>query len=275
MLKRILLALGGTPFSTTAVRRSIELARAHDAEIVAVTVLDTHYWKNALGSWLSASETMAMAESKPWQAAERRLERVVGEFREACDAAEVGCTLIEPDERPFDALASAWRYADLVIFGLRGLFDYNLVPEPDATIAQLIRQGVRPVFADAKVYRPIRRILIAYSGSMESAKAMKQLVHMRLWPSADVRLACFGKDADEAAQLVGDAAAYLRAHGHTPTTDIVEAPAREALLPYADQHDTDLIVLGDGFRNLLLRDLLGDTMSHVIRESNRALWLSH
>jgi nucleotide-binding universal stress UspA family protein len=41
MIKRILLGLGRTPFTNVAIERSVELAKAHDALITGVTVVDT------------------------------------------------------------------------------------------------------------------------------------------------------------------------------------------------------------------------------------------
>ena len=40
MIKRILLGIGGTPFTKVAIRRAVELGRLHDATITAVTVVD-------------------------------------------------------------------------------------------------------------------------------------------------------------------------------------------------------------------------------------------
>ena len=180
MIKRILLALGGTPFSNVAVRRGIELAQAHGASLVAVTILDTRYWQTDPGSWMSAGQAARLIETQPWIAAQQRVEKVVNEFERACSAARVAFEIHRPKEQPFEVLSDSWRYCDLVVFGLRGLFDYNLVPEPESIIADLIRNGVRPILAVSNEYRPIRKVLIAYSGSMESAKAMKQFVQMRL-----------------------------------------------------------------------------------------------
>ena len=41
MIKRILLGLGGTPFTDVAIERAVELAKAHDALITGVTIVDT------------------------------------------------------------------------------------------------------------------------------------------------------------------------------------------------------------------------------------------
>jgi nucleotide-binding universal stress UspA family protein len=40
MIKRILVGLGGTPYTPFAIPRSIELAQQHGAELTGVTVVD-------------------------------------------------------------------------------------------------------------------------------------------------------------------------------------------------------------------------------------------
>ncbi len=40
MIKKILLGLGGTPYTTVAIQRAVGIAKRFDAEITGVTVLD-------------------------------------------------------------------------------------------------------------------------------------------------------------------------------------------------------------------------------------------
>lgn len=276
MIKRLLVALGGTPFSHVALRYGVELARAHGASLVGVTFLDTQYWEARLGPLMTASTAARLLEARPWAVAERRVEKVVEGFERACTEAGVAYEVVrQPDRRPVEVLTSAWRLCDMVVFGLRGLFDHTLVPEPETTIAQLTRRGVCPILAVAREYRQVRRVLVAYSGSPESANTMKQYVHMQPWPGAALNVACFGKNPDDGAQLLTEAMDYCRAHGLSVTTEAVEGPARDRLNPYAQAIGADLVVLGDSFRSVFVRDLLGDTMSHLIQTADRPLFLSH
>ena len=42
MIKRILVGLGGTPFTTVATKIATELGDLHQAQLTGVTVVDTH-----------------------------------------------------------------------------------------------------------------------------------------------------------------------------------------------------------------------------------------
>ena len=166
------------------------------------------------------------------------------------------------------------RYYDLIVFGLRGLFDYGVLDEPRDMLVRLVATGVRPILAVAPRYCRIRRVLIAYSGSIESAKAMKRFVQLDLWPDMAVRIACFDKEKDEAEDLLAEAAAYCRAHGIDPDVEYQPGPPEEHLLSCAKQYESDLIVMGNSFRNLLFRHLLGNTMLHTIQHADRPLFLT-
>ena len=49
------------------------------------------------------------------------------------------------------------------------------------------KQELRPLITVSSKHRRISNVLIAYSGSMESAKAMKRFAQLRLWPDANLR----------------------------------------------------------------------------------------
>ena len=98
---------------------------------------------------------------------------------------------------PFTLMIDQARYHDLMIFGLRSLFEFDLVPDPHNALVRLVQAGVRPLIAVSKGFYPVKKVLIAYSGSMESAKAMKRFVQMRLWPEAKLRIVTFEHEAEQ------------------------------------------------------------------------------
>jgi nucleotide-binding universal stress UspA family protein len=175
---------------------------------------------------------------------------------------------------PFALMTDQARYHDVMIFALKSLFEFDLVDDPHDALVRLVHAGVRPLIAVAKEFHPVRRVLIAYSGSMESAKAMKRFVQMRLWPEVKFRIVTFQHQVDKAEQLVGDAADYCRAHGIEPEEAYVPGSPKDGLLPYASQWGADLIVVGNSARNLLLRRIFGETALHVIRHADRPLFLA-
>ncbi len=274
MLKRILVGLGGTEYTVSAINQAVAMAMANDAEVTGVSIIDegrlTYSGPVPVGGGHYAHE---LANDR-MEKAKERAEWAIQEFIEACRAAGVRHQVLREVGEPFTLMIDQARYHDLMIFGLRSLFEFDLVPDPHNALVRLVQAGVRPLVAVSKGFYPVKKVLIAYSGSMESAKAMKRFVQMRLWPEAQLRIVTFEHQADKAEQLVSDAADYCRAHGFAPEETVVPNSPKHHLLPYAEEWGADLMVVGNSAKSLLLRRLLGETALHVIQNADRPLFLA-
>ncbi|MHC4217676.1 MAG: universal stress protein, partial [Planctomycetota bacterium] len=208
------------------------------------------------------------------QQTQQQVEETIANFQAAC--AEVGLAgeVVRESGNPYDTLISVWRYHDLVVAGLRGLFEYGVLHEPDDVLIRLISKGVRPILAVARHYRPIHRVLVAYGGSMESAKAFKRFVQLGLWPDMSIKIVCFDRSQEEADELLENAAAYFEAHGHEVERQRVEGSPRDLMLDHAAEWKADLIVMGSASRARLLQHLLGDTTLHALRHAEIPLFLT-
>ena len=273
MIKRMLVGLSGDTYTPSAVKHALELALCHKAEVCGLAVTDLARLANVgpvpLGAGAAASE---LSEHRI-EEAERRVTDVIATFESQCRAERIVACVDREEGDPIDALSKLWRYHDLVIFGLRGLFEYGLVHNPDDTLIRIIKAGIRPIVAVAKEHRPIRRALIAYNGSLEAAKALKSFVQMSPWQNVSIRIACFQRPRETPEHLLADAAGYCAAHGYHAETEFIDKDPREHLIGYAEQHDCDIIVMGSTGRSRLAEYVLGDTVLTAIKESSVPLYL--
>lgn len=274
MIKRILVGLGGTPYTPFAIARSIELAQQHGAELTGVTVLDVGRLGRVGPVPLGASASAQELREFRFQVAQEHVKEATEQFVSACRNAGVAHEVRQEEGNPFDLMASCARYHDLMVFGLKSLFEHEVVHDPHDVLARMVAGGVRPLLAVSADARPIRRVLIAYSGSMESAKTMKWFVQLGLWPKAQFRIVTFKHHVEEAEQLVGDAASYLRMHGFDPEEACEFGSPKHQLLSYAAKWGADLIVAGNSAKNLLLRRTLGETALNLITTADRHLFLA-
>jgi nucleotide-binding universal stress UspA family protein len=274
MIKRILVALSGTPYTRSAIQHALELAKHHEADLTGVTDIDLAKVADVgpvpMGAGAAAHDLM----EHRLQLTQQQMEETVKNFEDACAEAGLNGGVEREHGNPFDTLVSVWRYHDMVVAGLRGLFEYGVLHEPDDVLLQLISKGVRPIVAVARNYRPIRRVLIAYSGSLEAAKAMKRFVQMRLWPDITVKVACFDGAKGEPDELLSSAVEYCRLHGYDAEWQRVGGSARDKLLDHAADWKADLIVMGSASRARLLQHLLGDTTLHALRNADIPLFLA-
>ncbi len=274
MTKRILVALSGTPLTESAVQHALELAKTHDAEITGVTDIDLAKVAGVgpipMGAGAAATE---LVEHR-LQLTEQHVTESIERFESACAEAGVSCSVVRETGDPYEKLISLWRYHDFTVAGLRGLFEYGIFHNPDDVLIQLIAKGVRPILAVAREYRPIRRVLVAYSGSMESAKALKQFVQLRLWPDVTLKIVCFDRGHEKTDSLLDDAAGYCRLHGYEAEVQHLEGSPTKHLLEHAGQCTADLIVMGSSSRARIFQHLLGDTTLHAVRHAEIPLFLT-
>lgn len=274
MISRILVPLGGGPSFSPTIQQAVELARLHGAELTAAALFDApRLW--AVGP-VPVGASLAAAQLREYrlETAEQSLDEAIAEFEATAAAVAVRHRLVRAEGDPIDRLVALSRYQDLVVAGLNGLFEWGVTDEPPDELAKLVREGVRPIVAINGQARPIRRVLIAYSGSIESAKTMKQFVQLRLWPDVHIKLMTFNEDVAAGKQLLADASAYCRSHGYEVEVEVSPFGPKLHLLEEAEAWQADLIVLGNSARNMLLRRLFGETALHVIRHSQLPLFLS-
>ena len=91
-----------------------------------------------------------------------RFEEAISAFESTCAAEGIKIQVKqEENEISFDLMISLARYHDLMIFGLRSIFQYNIsihdlsIEEPQDTLARLIAAGVTPIIAVSDTFRPI------------------------------------------------------------------------------------------------------------------------
>lgn len=275
MMKRILVGLGGTPYTPSAIEQAVNLAQRHDAEVTGVTVLDVRR-VSCEGIGTTKSLNRSVIQSERLQIVQTRLEESLGFFETACQAAHVKYRLATETGEPFTRLVDLARYHDLMIFGLRSVFEYDfLAGDPESLLIRLVDAGVRPVIAVSERTRSIGRVLIAFSGSMESAKAMKRFVQMRLWPSADLKIVTFHPSEATSQTLLQAAQEYCHAHGYRTCCQSNPGDPSALLLAAAALWQADMIVMGNSARHVFLRKVLGDTLVQTLRETTLPLFLAH
>lgn len=275
MIKRILVGLGGTPFTAVATQAATELARMHGAQTIGVTVVNTRKLTEVGPVPLGGSAYAQRMREKKKDVTRKGIEAAVEAFKQNCADQQVVCYRIMHEEGdPFSAMISEARYNDLTIFGLRSIFDYGFTEDPNKAIIKLLTQGVRPILAVADTYRMVKKALIAYSGSMESANAMRHFLHLKPWPDVRLHIVHFKERSENGSILLKDAADFCQAHGFEVQTDLVEGQARTGLLTFSREVDADLIVMGNSGHHALVRQLLGDTVMETIQSADRPVFLS-
>ncbi|MEM9185506.1 MAG: universal stress protein [Planctomycetota bacterium] len=272
-VRRILVGLGLEACSETATRYALEIANLAGGSLTGVTLIDTPTLSHVGPAPIGAGALAHDLSVERTASVHRLTARLASHFRKACTAAGTPYVVRCEEGDPLNSLIAVARYHDIAIVGRDGLCEHGLMDEPSDGLVRLVGAGVRPMIVAPPDYRPIRRVMIAYSGSMESAKTMRRFIEMRLWPDAATHIVHFGSHREEGDQLLADAAEYCQAHGVQPVTELRDSSARKAVLGVADEIGADLIVMGNSARRLLVRRLFGETMLETVRHAELPLFL--
>ena len=274
MIKRILVGIGGTPFTEVAIERAVELAATHNAHLTAVSIVDPErVCRMGPVPPGAGIYTRRMCENR-LEVNRQQIEEAIAKLEDKSNRSGVKLDVEWETGNTFDLMIDHARYHDLIVFGLRSIFDYQLAEEPEKDLIRLLSHGVRPILAVSDRLRQIRRVMIAYSGSMESAKAMRQFVQFNLWPDAELDIVHFGEGSVKANALLKDATAYCRSHGRVADNRMIPGTAGHRLLKAAQDSQADLVVMGNSIRSIWLRKMLGDTVLSTLTRADRPLFLS-
>ncbi len=161
MIKRILVGLGGTAYTPVAIRQAVSLAQSSGAEVTGAAVLDVRRVRNLGRAVLQTRDEMDAIGNARTAITEDRIAQSIRDFEAACQAADVKHRVVEETGDAFTKLIELARYHDVMVFGLRSIFEYDfLCPDPQALLMRLVGAGVRPLIAVAQEFRPINRVLI-------------------------------------------------------------------------------------------------------------------
>jgi len=275
MIKRILVGLAGTVYTPVAIERAVSLAKTHDAEVTGVTVLDPRQLRGAEQPAPQPRELPLEHQIRPISISPDCIEESIQRLEQSCQEACVKHRVLRESGETFTKLIDAARYHDLMVFGLQSVLKYDLSGgDPHALLIRLVSAGVRPLIAVSEKFRSISRVVIAYSGSMESAKAMKRFVQMRLWPGAELKIVTFHRSDSKAYELLRAAEEYCRAHGFSVCHQSNPGDPNVLLLAAATLWPADMIVMGNSARSVLVRKVLGDTLLETLRKTTIPLFLA-
>ena len=278
MLKRILLGLGDREHSESKIQHAIDLAQAHDAKITAVTVLDTDWLTHVGPVPMGGSGAAEELREHRLRVAREKIAEASEYFEQCCRDADVSAVLIPEEGDPFKVLTRHAKFQDLMLYELQGAFNYGLVTErgesPIDLLIRFIRAGVRPILAVDAKFRKIERALVAYSGSVESARTVKQFIRMDPGPEVAIRVVTFDKDEEAGQARLTDVRAYCADYGVEVDLKFVQGPPKGHIIEEANDFNADIIVMGNSAKSLLSRKIFGETALYCLQHADRPVFLN-
>jgi len=272
MLKTILVALDGSHYSDCATRHALALARQHGASVKGMGVVDIGGIERAstyvpLGGTYYKKHLDDVREEK----ARQRVLELLDEFEGKAKQADVEVERYMEVGTPFDHVYHTSIFSDIVVLGLRTYLAFGSGDDGGGTLKKIVRETVRPVLAVPQSYREVESILVATDFSPACARLTYFLMHVPIFPSAEIRYLAIVEDAEEmehARKLAEQGEKFIRHHGVNLVEFAVrEGEPKEDILPYAMESGSDLIALGVHSKRNFHDRIFGSTLDHLIEKS--------
>lgn len=278
MYKTILVHVDGTARSAQRVDAAAQLAIAYEAHLVGAAATGL----SAFALPISVLEAGAVPIVFPIAELQGEADRVLDGFD--ARARQAGVHSFERrrcDEETGMAIAMQSRFCDLVVIG-QAPTDES-VPFLRSDLPEyVVMEAVSPVLvlpANGIPGKLGRIVTVAWNGSKEASHAIASAIPL-LKRAEKVHLVVLAGDGDK--DLYGDdpgadMALYLARHGVHVDLCVGDpgADAGAALLSFAQEKGSDLIVMG-AFGHTRFREfLLGGATQTALRSSPLALWMAH
>lgn len=276
-IRRILVPLDPSGYTDAALRLAARLARVHCAQVEGLVVLDSPGIRSDMApvemvGWPLVYDYVRKAVEE----AEAEVTRLKDKFAEFCDGQGLSHLEAELQGMPADLILEVASLFDLVVMGLRTYFHFETRSGPGESLDRVLRRTVTPVLAVPEAGpEEFRRVLIAYDGSLASARAMRDCLEVLRGGEVELTLFAADRDESQAKTLVRHAATCLRAHGYrdfavkTSVEPAIDLVKRDFL------GQVDLIVAGIHARHPLKDAFVGSFTHELIRSGRTALLLSH
>ena len=281
MIKRILLSVSQAPTDASETALALELAGRFGAEITGFTAVDTErialQVPKAVGYYsYHVKEIESLVE-----AAQSEAEGAIEALRAVCKKEGAAFQSAAAGPHGEANLSAVWRFHDVCVIPMNlWVPGAEKLADPDSVL-NLVMMGLRPLIAVPKAIPSARpsKVLVALSGSLESAKALKQFIQLQLYPGVAMHLVTVGnpKSGETSQELLDQASTFLEAHGHPVTTACLEEGGDrvEILLGEADRAGAEMFVIGSSYKKLLMMKRFGKHALGLLERSHLPVFISH
>lgn len=293
-IRQILALVSDSPRADRVLALAARLARDHGAALAALHAVEPL----RSGAFISA-EAASVAASWVVETEAQRQAAAVARVAAAAAASGVEIALHRVRGEPVADMLRHAGTADLVVLSQRHPEEADGTPR-HVIERLLVGAGTPLLFVPHADTLPLqsdgaprcgRRVLVAWSPSRESARALRDALPL-LAGAERVELIRFAPAGDAATEPLEAVVAYLRLHGvgalpvvrHTPAPSLgerllstwtVDVPIAEALLSHAADTDADLLVMG-GYGHPRAWELtLGGVTRTILQTMTLPVLMSH
>ncbi len=272
MLRSILVGISGTPCSQSAAAFALELAKKHRAALLGLAVVDVASLCPPESVPLSAGAFKHQRDEAVLTAARQELGQSLEDFTRRATAEGLPSRTMQLEGNPAEVLVTESQRSDLIVVGKRCAPGEDF-EQTSGTARAVLHQAARPILCVPHDPAGGNAVLIAYDGSLQSAKTLQLFVASGLAENRELHLLTI---ADDAAAIAQRGIEFLHAHELSvhAHSEAGEHPARQ-ILETASRIRAGLMVMGAYGQPRLREFMFGSVTKAILRESRIPLFLCH
>lgn len=275
MIRRILIPLDPSRYTQTAIRYACEIAKLQNSEIMGMVALNIPEIEKSIGPvpagglyWADKLEHSRIETTK------RHIEALLEKFKNICEVAGVKHSEAELQGSPSELIMYQSIFYDLVVMGIRTYYYYKKAEDPGVSLEKILLHTITPILAVPKNYVPIKKVVIAFDGSLPAARALQRFSHLAVAKDFEILLLIANPNKEDAEYYLRQAGEYLRAHGLTNvktewTREPIIAAMQDRFLDYAD-----MVVIGLHSKSVIKNFFVGSLTKYLIETAQKPLLIA-
>ncbi len=280
MIKNILCPLDPSEYSLAARNVAAQIATMNNASIAGIVVLDIPGIERSLGAMPPGTSYYAHElQSSKVEVANKHVDSLLEAFKEHCS--ERGCSHVfhRRQGEPSDKVLEHSKFYDLLVIGERTYFHFSTSDEPGDSFEDILDESVTPILAvpknipDSVFGNGIVKTVIAFDGSMPSARALQRFAQFQMFDNYEVKLVLSSDNPRKGRHYLDDAETYLMNHGFTKIEKIY---TRQEIISFINENYigwAELFVVGAHSRRSILDFMVGSLTKHLIKKGAHLLFI--
>jgi len=276
MLRSILVGLDGSDVGQTAVDLGIRWAQQREAVLAGIGIVDEPSIRHSEPMPLGGGSFKEERDEARLADARLRVAQFLEGFSTRCTAAGVANQTIQATGQPAQLICQESQRFDLVLLGKKTYFHFETQNEPDDTLSTVLTCGPRPVVTVPEKIGEGSSIVIAYDGSLQSARTLQTFQSVMLNPSQEVHVVSVHGDAEEATKRADRALSFLAFHQVQAQRHVlISTTPAKAILEQVARLNAGLLVMGAYGQPAMREFFFGSVTRSILREQTVPLFLSH
>jgi nucleotide-binding universal stress UspA family protein len=277
MLRSLLVGVDGSASGEAAIALAIRWARAFDAALFGIAVIDRPTICAPEPVPLGGMAFKGDRDEALVAEAHRKVEYALQSFTATCAEAGVSGVALENVGLPAEEIMREAQRYDLILLGQRTYFQFETQSSPDSTLQQVVKSSPRPVVAVPETPRAGDNVVLAWDGSAQAARTLQAFQGLGLHRPHAIHVVCVHPDLTEANRCAGRAMDYLRFHEIAAFSHPVAGSesAADAILEQVNALNAGLLVMGAYGQSTLREFLFGSVTQNVLDRSPVPVFLYH